>query len=127
MGTDRLMATFATAPLQIPLADDVVLEDYAQSQTYHGRMAVRAMLSTYFGGGFSDGRIYLHTILSDEMIEMLAFTFCGLHDGIFFGIPATNRQVAVPMALVCQVAEGCIHYIAWYYDAGTLLRQLRLV
>jgi predicted ester cyclase len=40
------------------------------------------------------------------------------------GLPATGREVALPMIIVCHIAAEKIQQAAMYYDAGSLLRQL---
>jgi hypothetical protein len=42
------------------------------------------------------------------------------------GLPPTGQEVAIPMALFCQIKAGQIQRATLYYDAGTLLRQLKL-
>jgi steroid delta-isomerase-like uncharacterized protein len=126
MGTDSLIDAFIATPLQSPLADDIVLEDYGQSMVYHGRRAVLPILQAYFGNGFPDGRMCVQATLSDGQLVVIAFTFCGRQQQVFMGLPATNREVAVPMVLLIHRANQQIHHMAWYYDAGTFLRQLGL-
>jgi len=126
MQMDPLFAALAAAPAQAPLSDHAILEDYGQSMVYRGRQAVITVLRAYFGLGFPNGRIEIHAAFSNPPARAVAFTFLGRQDGVFLGIPATGREVAVPMMLLYRLAEGHIHYLAWYYDAGTLLRQLGL-
>ncbi len=123
---DSLFTALAADPAQAPLTDNAVLEDYGQSMVYRGRQAVISVLRAYFGLGFSNGRIEIHTAFSNPPARAVAFTFLGRQDGVFLGIPATGREVAVPMMLLYRLAKGHIYYLAWYYDAGTLLRQLGL-
>ncbi len=127
MGTDSLITTFTTRPAQAPLADDIVLEDFAQRVGYRGRTAVLPVLRAYFGDGFPDGRMDLHAALHDERTLACRFTFNGRQDGRFLGIPATGRRVSVPMCVICRIGNGRIGHIALYYDAATLLQQLGLV
>jgi len=126
MARDRLIDTFAAAPLQAPLAADVVLEDHGQSMVYQGRTAVTSVLRAFFGEWFSDGRMDIQTTFDSEQTSAIVFNFNGRHDGVFFGIPATGRQVTVPMILLFRTNQDHIQHISWYYDAGTLLRQLGL-
>ena len=126
MGIDDLIAALSTAPAAALFSDEVVLEDHGQSMVYIGREAVISVLRAYFGEGFPDGRMCLHTTLCNEQAAVLAFTFRGRQERVFLGIPATGREVAVPMILFCDTANQQIQRIACYYDAGTLLRQLGL-
>jgi steroid delta-isomerase-like uncharacterized protein len=126
MGMDHLIAAFVERPERAPLAEGVVLEDFGQCMVYRGRAAVLAVLSAFFGEGFPDGRMCVEATLSEKQMVVIAFVFCGRQERVFLGLPATGREVAVPMILLFRVAQQCIEHIAWYYDAGTILRQLGL-
>ena len=126
MGMDQLITNFAQTPTQLPLTEDVVLEDHGQRMVYRGRTAVLPILRAYFEDGFSDGRVTVHTTLTNEKSVVIAFNFNGRHDGPFLGIPATGREVTVPMILLGHVTQQQIQHLTLYYDAGTLLRQLDL-
>ena len=117
---------FLETPTAIPLTEEIVLQDLAQNCTYRRRTAVQRLLLAFFNEGFSEVRIKQQAMLADERTAIIEFVFYGRHSGVFMSIPATGQRVAVPMVLVCQIADSCIHHITWYYDAGTLLRQLGL-
>jgi len=117
---------FLETPIAVPLADEIVLQDLAQNCTYMTRTAVHPLLLAFFVEGFSEVRIEKQTLLADEKSAIVEFIFYGHHKSVFLSIPATGKRVIVPMVLVCQIADGYIHHIRWYYDAGTLLRQLGL-
>ena len=117
---------FLEAPTAVPLTDDIVLHDLAQNCVYRRRTAVYPLLLTFFVEGFSEVRMEKQTLLADERSAIVEFVFYGHHKGVFLSIPSTGKRVMVPMVLVCQIADGYIHHIRWYYDAGCLLRQLGL-
>lgn len=122
----NLIANFAYTPTQLPLTADVVLEDHGQSRVYHGRTTVLPILRAYFVDGFADGRVTVHTALTNEQTIVIAFVFNGRHKGLFLGIPATGREVTVPMILLGHISQQQIQHLILYYDAGTILRQLGL-
>lgn len=126
MEVDKLITTFITEPAQALFAANVVLEDHGQGMVYQGRSAVVSVLHAFFGKGFSNGRMEIQTTFESEKTSAIVFNFNGRHDGVFFGIPATRRQVTVPMILLFRTNQDHIQHISWYYDAGTLLRQLGL-
>jgi steroid delta-isomerase-like uncharacterized protein len=111
----------------VVLAEDVVFGDQAQSRSFTGRAAVEAMWQALFADGFADVQIEIHTLIADDMAVALEFIFRGRHHGRFMGIPPTGQEVAIPMALFCQIEAGQIRRATLFYDAGTLLRQLGLV
>ena len=126
MDMGHFVTALVNAPAQAPLSNDVVLEDYGQSAVYRGRPAVVSVMQAFFGLGFSNGRILIQETFMNEGSRAAAFIFHGQQDGVFLGIPASGRQVSVPMILLVRLTGAQIHYLAWYYDAGTLLRQLGL-
>lgn len=48
----------------------------------------------------------------------------GTHLGDFFGVAATGRSIALPVAIVVAFADGRMSGERLYYDMLTLLRQL---
>lgn len=50
--------------------------------------------------------------------------FVGKHTGEFMGIPATNKDVRVPLCVVYDVADGRITEGRVYFEAPALLAQL---
>lgn len=122
----RLVQAFLENPLTAPLAEDVVLQDLAQNCTYRRRSDVHRLLRAFFEEGFSEVKTTQQTLLADEKSAVVEFVFYGVHKGVFLSIPATGQRVVIPMVLVCHITGGSICRISWYYDAGTLLRQLRL-
>lgn len=48
----------------------------------------------------------------------------GTHRGDFFGVAATGRSIALPVAIVVTFADGRMSGERLYYDMLTLLRQL---
>jgi len=122
--TRRFMEAFAREPAAAPLLEDVVLKDMAQNCAFRGRTAVAGHLRAFFVEGFLEARVEVQTTLADESVAMLEFTFHGRQDGPFMGIPATGREIILPMIIVCHIAAEKIQQAAIYYDAGSLLRQL---
>ena len=120
----QLIQALAAAPTAAALAEEVVLEDLAQNRVYCGQAAVTALLHAFFVEGFAEARAIVRTVLADERAAMLEFTFCGRQERPFMAIPATGREVAIPMVLVCHILAGRVQRAALYYDAGSFLRQL---
>ena len=55
---------------------------------------------------------------------VLEGTFVGTHRGTFAGIPATGRQVRVPLCVVYDLDDGRIVQGRVYLEIPVLLRQL---
>ena len=122
--TRRFMEAFAREPAAVPLTDGVVWQDIAQNCTYQGPAAVAGLLRAFFVEGFPAATAEVQHLLVDDKTAMLQFVFCGRQEGPFMGLPATGREVALPMIIVCHIAAEKIQQAAMYYDAGSLLRQL---
>jgi steroid delta-isomerase-like uncharacterized protein len=122
----QLVEAFVVGRTFVALAEDVVFGDEAQSRSFAGRTAVEAMWQALLVDGFAEARIEIHMIIADDMAVALEFFFRGRHHGRFMGLPPTGQEVAIPMALFCQIKAGQIQRATLYYDAGTLLRQLKL-
>ena len=122
----QLVEAFVVGRAAVALAEDVVLWDQAQSRSFAGRAAVEAVWQALFVDGFAKVRIEIHTLIADDIAAALEFIFRGRHQGHFMGLPPTGQEVAIPMALFCQIESGQIRRATLYYDAGTLLRQLGL-
>ena len=110
----------------LPLADDVILQDFAQDRIVRGRAEVAALLDAFFIRGFADAHVTMQTTIADEASAMCEFVFCGRHVAPFWGLPATHRVVELPMVIACHLTNSQIQRAALYYDAGILLRQLGL-
>ncbi|HEU5101792.1 MAG TPA: ester cyclase [Roseiflexaceae bacterium] len=122
----QLVEAFVVGRTAMVLAEDVVFADQAQSRSFTGRAAVEAIWQALFVDGFAEVRIEIRTLIADDTAAALEFIFCGRHHGRFMGLPPTGQDVAIPMALFCQIEAGQIRRATLFYDAGTLLRQLGL-
>jgi steroid delta-isomerase-like uncharacterized protein len=122
----RVVEAFAVEPDPDALAEDVVLRDQAQERSFRGRAAAGAFLDALFREAFAGARCEVETVVLGGDAAAITFMFQGRHERTFMGLPATRREVAVPMVMVLQLAGGLIARADLYYNAGTLLRQLEL-
>jgi hypothetical protein len=110
----------------VALAEDVVLLDEAQGRTFAGRAQAEAVLRAFFGEGFSGARGEVRGD-SVEGTACLQMVFRGQQTGPFMGLPATGRQVNLPITVEYQISEGQISHVTLSYDARVLLGQLGLL
>jgi len=122
----RVVEAFARAHDPAALADDVIVRDQAQERSFRGRAAAGAFLDALFREAFTEARSEVETVLFSGARAAIAFTFHGRHERSFMGLPATRRQVAVPMVMVLKLGGELIARADLYYNAGTLLRQMEL-
>lgn len=118
----RLMA----GETAVSLTDDVILEDFAQSAVITGRTAVAHFINAFFQHAFADVTLKINTLLTDKETATLSLVLSGRQIAPFWGLPCVGRRVALSLAIICRFRAGQIARIEWYYDGGTLLRQLGL-
>lgn len=110
----------------VPFSNNVILHDFAQSTIVTGRLAVTAVLHTFFHTAFTDLSIECNTILANEEITSLSVSLSGRQIAPFWGLPCTGRPITLMLTIICRFYAGQVAHIELFYDAGTLLRQLGL-
>lgn len=73
---------------------------------------------------FPDFNYETSRTISDGNTVVLECVFKGTHKDDLMGIPATNRQIALPLAFVVDFVNGKVGKWKTYLDTGTLMRQL---
>lgn len=105
------------------VADDVVFTVMASGETFRGRDAVQGMLDTYYRTAFDATPEPRTTVVGDGH-AVAEVVFAGRHVGEFQGIPATGREVRVPLCVVYDVDGGAITAGRVYLEVPVLLQQL---
>ncbi len=106
------------------MADDVVFTSMASGDEHHGPDGVRQMLQYIYHVAFEAGADIKNMIYDDGKAVMEA-DFVGKHIGEFAGVPATNRQVRVPLCVVYDLANDRITRGRIYFEIPALLKQLQ--
>ncbi|MCC7165076.1 MAG: ester cyclase [Anaerolineae bacterium] len=107
------------------LADDVVFTIMGTGQEHHGREGVLGMLNYFYHIAF-DATATTRTLLFGEHNAMVEGDFVGKHIGEFAGIPATNKDVRVPLCVVYDLENDQIKRGRVYFEMPALLQQLGL-
>jgi len=105
------------------MAEDVVFTIMATGQEHHGRDAVLGMLNYFYHIAF-DATATPRVTLFGENNAMLEADFVGKHIGEFAGIPATGKDVHVPLCVVYDLANDQIKRGRVYFETPALLQQL---
>lgn len=105
------------------IAEDVVFTTMATGEEHHGRDAVVGMLNYLYHIAF-DATVATYLMLFGENNAMLEGHFVGKHIGEFAGIPATGKDVRVPMCVVYDLANDQIQRGRVYFEMPALLQQL---
>ena len=105
------------------MADDVVFTIMATGQEHHGRDGVQGMLNTFYHIAF-DATATTRVALFGENNAMVEGDFVGKHIGGFAGIPATSKDVRVPLCVVYDLENDQIKQGRVYFEMPALLQQL---
>lgn len=105
------------------MAEDVVFTNMATGEESRGPEAVLAMMNHTYHVAFEATAIP-RLMLFGESNAVAEFDFVGKHTGEFAGIPATGKDVRVPMCVVYDVPNGRITRARVYFEVPVLLQQL---
>ena len=105
------------------MAEDVVFTIMATGQEHRGRDGVMGMLTYFYHVAF-DAAATTRTMLFGEHNAMVEGDFVGKHIGEFAGIPATGKDVRVPLCVVYDLESDQIKRGRVYFEMPALLQQL---
>lgn len=105
------------------MAKDVVFTVMATGQEHRGPDAVLGMLHYFYHIAF-DATFTTSVTLFGESNAMVEGDFVGKHIGEFAGIPATGKDVRVPLCVVYDLAHDQITRGRVYFEMPALLQQL---
>lgn len=105
------------------MAADVVFTNMATGQEHHGPEGVLELLNYFYRIAFDADAEVKNTIFADGKAVLEAH-FVGKHIGEFAGIPATNKQVRVPLCVVYDLQNDQIKRGRVYFEMPVLLQQL---
>jgi steroid delta-isomerase-like uncharacterized protein len=105
------------------LSDDVVFTNMATGDENRGRDSVGQMLNYIYHVAFDATTETKNLVVADGSAVFEA-DFVGRHIGEFAGIPATNKQVRVPLCVVYDLANDRITRGRVYFEVPALFQQL---
>jgi steroid delta-isomerase-like uncharacterized protein len=105
------------------MADDVVFTTMATGDEHRGPEGIKRMLEHVYHEAF-DAKAETRTRIYTEDHAVLEADFVGAHTGTFAGVPATGRQVRVPLCVVYDLRDGKIVRGRVYLEVPVLLRQI---
>ena len=105
------------------MAKDVVFTVMATGEQYRGPEAVMGMLTYFYHIAF-DATATTRTLLFGEHNAMVEGDFVGKHIGDFAGIPATGKDVKVPLCVVYDLENEQITQGRVYFEMPALMQQL---
>jgi steroid delta-isomerase-like uncharacterized protein len=105
------------------LADDVVYTVMATGQEARGRQAVLELLETFYQGAF-EATAEPRTIIITDGRAAGEWDFVGKHTGEFAGVPATGKEVHVPLCVVYELENDLIKTAHIYFEIPAFLQQV---
>jgi steroid delta-isomerase-like uncharacterized protein len=105
------------------MAEDVVFTIMATGQEHHGCDGVLAMLNYFYHIAF-DASATTRTVLFGENNALAEGVFVGKHIGEFAGIPATGKDVSVPLCVIYDLENDRIKHGRVYFEMPMLMQQL---
>ena len=106
------------------MADDVVFTGMATGEETRGVEAVGQMLQYIYHVAF-DAHAEQRTLVCGDDHAMFEAEFVGRHIGDFAGVPATNKDVRVPLCVVYDLENDKIKRGRVYFEVPALMKQLQ--
>ena len=105
------------------LADDAVFTVMGTDEEAQGREAIGQMLRAYYDTAFDADTVTRNTVFTDEH-ALLEADFSGRHVGDFRGIPASGKEISVPLCVSYDLAGGFVTRARIYFETDALRRQI---
>lgn len=105
------------------MAEDAVFVIMATGEQHRGREAVAGMLDHFYRTAF-DATAKMRLMLYGDDSAMFEGHFVGRHIGDFAGIPATGKEVCVPLCVVYDLEDDRIKHGRVYLEMPVLFQQL---
>src|SRR5438105_2702762 len=105
------------------VAEDAVFTIMDTGQEHKGRDAIQGMLNYFYSVAFDAEAKTKNLIIADNQ-AVLEADFVGKHIGNFGGIPATGKEVKVPLCVVYDIEGKAIRRGRVYWEFETFQRQV---
>lgn len=108
------------------IMEDAEFFDFNLSEPILGSQAISNYISKHYNHWFRDGGAEFINIVTSERCVVMEFTFRGIHQAEWQGIPATGKAVEIPMCVIYDLEKGKITQGRLYYNGASMLRQLSI-
>jgi predicted ester cyclase len=119
----NMEAYFATHDVKY-VAEDAVFINMGTGEETRGREAVGQMLHYMYHVAF-DAKVEITGNIITEESAVLEGFFRGKQIGEFAGIPATHKEVKVPLCVTYKLKDGLIKEAKVYMLGDVMMRQLQ--
>lgn len=121
--TRRVLEGYWTSHDPNYVAEDAVFIMLPTGEEMHGRDTIAKHLNEFYNGSLTAHAEVVSSIFSGNR-GLLEALVVGKHTGTFAGIPATGRDVRVPIAVSYEVENGLIKLARIYLLANVLIQQI---
>ena len=121
--TRRVFEAYTTTHDPSLIAPDAIFHDIASGQDYIGREAIAGMLHYVYQVAFEARAEQVAAVVSDGA-AVLEAAVVGTHTGEFAGVPATGRDVRIPLVVSYRIADGQIQEANVYLLVASFLQQV---
>ena len=105
------------------VAEDAVFIMHPTGEEIRGRDAIAKHLAGFYHGALDARPIRTNAIFGDGQ-GVLEARVVGRHTGVFAGVPATGREVTVPLCVTYELSGGLIRQARIYLMVNVLLAQI---
>lgn len=105
------------------VAENAVFTMQPTGEEIRGRDSIAKHLAGFYHGALEARAVRTNAIFSDGA-GVLEARVQGRHTGVFAGIPATGRDVDVPLCVTYEVSGGLIQRARIYLLVNVLLAQI---
>lgn len=105
------------------VAEDAVFTMQPTGEEIRGRDAIAKHLAGFYHGALEARAVRTNAIFGDGA-GVLEARVQGRHTGVFAGIPATGREVDVPLCVTYEVSGGLIQRARIYLLVNVLVAQI---
>lgn len=106
------------------LAEDVLFINMATGDKHTGPAEVRELLDYVYHIAF-DAKAEKRNLIIEGNHAVLEADIVGTHKGEFAGVPATNKQVRIPLCVVYDLENGMIKQARIYFEVQAFLTQVQ--
>ena len=105
------------------VAENAVFTMQPTGEEIRGRDAIAKHLAGFYHGALEARAVRTNAIFADGQ-GVLEARVQGRHTGVFAGVPATGREVDVPLCVTYDVSGGKIQHARIYLLVNVLLAQI---
>ena len=121
--TKAVMDAYLSGHAPECVAKDAVFTMMVTGQEDRGHEAIFGTMNYFYTVAFDGTFEATNSIIAEENAVVEGY-LVGKHVGEFAGIPATGKDVRVPMCIVYDVNQGFIQKARIYFQMATLMQQL---